>query len=445
MKSQFRLLQITFIIIVLAILSACQQNTPVEPVADTTSTSAERGCAATKVNDVEEIVIGVTLPLSAPGSVTGGQVMEAAYGMALEDIEAKGGILDKPVRIIIHDTKGIPEEGTKVAKQLITEECVVAIVGEYHSAVGLTIMEVAHQYHTPVIFAETYNDDITASGYPEIFRIAPASTFTAQMDAKWLAEVGDYNNDGEIFALIIAENSSYGEGQVEKAKKWFPEFGISADMLTVDVPTDDFSDVIKTIQGLETIPDAIFVKVTGETSYPLEQQIIEAKLAPNNRTILVANQISLDYQTYWELIPDGNYVVVPRIGPWPSSVNSLGAEFAKRYEAKFAKWPEPYAFEAYDTLLLMADAINRANSLEASSIIQALEETDIDLASGHYTFPYQANNPAGGFVPEFMWHQWPDVPLLFLQYTSPNQHSNEMAVIWPETYRTVSSPIIRPE
>ena len=49
-------------------------------------------------------------------------------------------------------------------------------------------------YQIPVIFAEICTDDITASGYVEISRIAPTSTFTAQMDAKWLAQVRDYNN-----------------------------------------------------------------------------------------------------------------------------------------------------------------------------------------------------------------------------------------------------------
>ena len=370
--------------------------------------------------------------------------MQAAFDIAIKDVNAGGGILGKPVRIVVQDTRGEPEQGTSAAQYLITQECVVAIVGEYHSAVGLTIMEVAHQYHVPVIFAETYSDDITASGYAEVFRIAPASTFTAQMDAKWLAEVGDYNNDGEIFAVIIAENTDYGTGQVTKAQTWFPEFGATLEVLMVDVPADDFSPVVDSIRSLEAIPDAIFTKVTGEMSFAVQQQIIAAGLGANDTTILVANQVALNHEEYWQHVPDGAFVVVPRVGPWAFAITDVGSEFVQKYQQTFDRWPEPYAFEAYDSVMLVADAINRANSLEPDAIIKALEETDIELASGHYNFPYGADNPAGGYAPEFMWHQWPDVPLLFLQYTADGQHSSEMQVIWPEAYRTVSTPIIRP-
>jgi len=433
------LLQIMLIVATLS-LFACQQETPPEPV----STPIPGRCAATNVDDVKKIPIGVMVPLSQPGSVAGGQAMEVAFNIALEDINASGGILGKPVHIIIGDTRGTPEVGTDVAEHLIADECVVALVGEFHSAVGLTIMEVAHKYHTPVIFAETYSDDITASGYPEVFRIAPASTFTAQMDAKWLAEVGDYNVDGNITAVIVAENTDYGTGQIEKVKKWFPEFGITPEVIMVDLPINDFSAVIADIQKLATIPDAVFVKVTGETSYILERQIIKASVAPNNQTILVANQVALDHETYWSEVPDGNFVVVPRIGPWASTATVIGFQFAEKYREINDRWPEPYAFESYDSLMLMANAINRAGTLEPDAIIKALEESDVELASGRYTFPYRSDNPAGGFVPEFMWHQWQDVPLLFLQYTAPNQNSSEMEVIWPSMYRTVNMPIVRP-
>jgi ABC-type branched-subunit amino acid transport system substrate-binding protein len=369
--------------------------------------------------------------------------MQAAFNIAVDDINDAGGILGKPLRVILNDTEGLPERGTAVMERLVTQDCVVAVVGEYHSAVGLTMKEVSNKYHMPTIFAETYSDDITAVGYPEVFRIAPASTFTAQMDAQWLTEVGDYNGDGTLFVVIVAENTGYGTGQVEKAEAWFPEFGIELETFFADLPTMDFAPIIARILALDSTPDAILIKVTGETSYNLQQQLYEGGV-DITQTIVVANQVALNHEEFWENVPDGAYAVVPRIGPWASSATEIGLEFAEKYRAVMNRFPEAYAFEAYDSLRIMADAINRAGSLDPDAIITALEETDIDLAAGHYYFPYGSSNPPSGDVAAFMWHQWPDVPLLYLQYTEANQHSDNVEVIWPETYRTSEGPIVRP-
>jgi len=441
-----RLLSTHTVVLLLLILSlvACQ-NGASNATVDSGSLPDDR-CTPTDINQVDEVMIGATVPLSPPGSAASGEVMQVAFNIAVSDINAAGGILGKPVRLIIKDTAGQPELGTTVAKELITTDCVVAIVGEYHSAVALTINEVAHDYHIPVIFAETYSDDITAKGYPETFRIAPTSTFTAQMDAKWLAEVGDYNGDGKLFAVVVAENTDYGAGQIEKAQTWFPEFGIELAVVNIDdidVPSEQFEVAIAEIKGLNRTPDAIFIKVTGERSYHLQQQMTDAGLGPNADTIMVANQVALDHEAYWQNVPDGAFAVVPRIGPWSSIATDAGLEFAGKYSQTFDRWPEAYAFEAYDSLMLMANAIERASSLDTDAIIAALEKTDVPLTAGHYTFPYGSQNPAGGYVSDFMWHQWPDVPLLFLQYTAANQHPDEMKVIWPEGYRTTDQAIIR--
>ena len=93
----------------------------------------------------------------------------------------------------------------------------------------------------------------------------------------------------------------------------------------------------------------------------------------------------------------------------------------------------------------MADAINRAGSLDPDAIIAALEETNFEGAAGTYSFPFgSANPPADAGEPVFMWHQWPEVPLLFLQYTESGQSSDDIAVIWPATYRTSDGPVVRP-
>lgn len=402
-------------------------------------------CAPADVADIETIQIGATAPLSAPGSVTGGIAMQIAFRFAEDDINAAGGVLGKPVNVILNDTEGLPERGTAVMERLITQDCVVAVVGEYHSAVGLTMKEVANKYHVPVIFAETYSDDITSVGYPEVFRIAPTSTFTAQMDGKWLTDVGDYNGDGEMFVIIVAENTGYGQGQVDKADKWFPEYGLTHETFFADLPTQDFSSVVTRINALDTVPDAILIKVTGETSYNLQQQLYEGGI-DISKTMVVANQVALDSAKYWQNVPDGNFAVVPRIGPWYSSASQTGLDFFERYaNATGGRVAEAYAFEAYDSLMLMADAINRAGSLDPDAIIAALEETSLDSVLGTISFPYgSGNTPEDAGQPAYMWHQWPEVPLLFLQYTEAGQSETEVEVIWPAAYRTSDGPVVRP-
>ena len=402
-------------------------------------------CAPTSADGLEEITIGASAPLSKPGSVTGGLVMQTAFNIAVDDINEAGGVLGMPVNIILYDTEGLPERGTAVAERLITQDCVVAIVGEYHSAVGLTMKEVSHKYNVPTIFAETYNNDITGVQYPEVFRIAPTSAFTAQMDAKWLQELGDYNGDGEQNIVIVAENTGYGTGQVDNALTWFPEFGLNEpEVFLTEQTTQDFSSVAQRLQALDTVPDVILIKVTGEQSYNLQQQLYEGGI-DTTETVVVANQVALNDEEFWENVPDGAFAVVPRVGPWTASASETGLEFAEKYRAVMGRFPEAYAFEAYDSLSLMADAINRAGSLEADAIIAALEESDHEGAAGRINFPYGINSPpqdAG--EPEWMWHQWPEVPLLFLQYSAANQSSDEIEVIWPEALRTTDGPIIRP-
>lgn len=99
----------------------------------------------------ETVKIGALAPLSAPGSVTGARAMKAAFEIALEGINAAGGVLGKPVELVLVDTEGLPERGTAAMERHITQEKVVGVVGEYHSAVGPTAKEVAHNYGIPVI------------------------------------------------------------------------------------------------------------------------------------------------------------------------------------------------------------------------------------------------------------------------------------------------------
>ena len=180
---------IPMLVILALILTACQPTTPQVEVTQEATVEATTAPPVIPAEG-ETIRIGGIGPLSAPGDVVGGIAMQYAMGLAVQDINAQGGVLGRQVELVFADTEGLPERGTAVAERLINNDRVVAIAGEYHSAVGLAVLEVAHTYGIPVVFAEPWSNAITALGDQELSRIAPASTMNSRASADWLKAAG---------------------------------------------------------------------------------------------------------------------------------------------------------------------------------------------------------------------------------------------------------------
>src|SRR5262252_5458549 len=89
------------------------------------------------VKAADPIKVGWVGPLSPPGGYAEGALMKQAAEIAAEEINAKGGVLGRPIQLIAQDTRGKPEEGTAAAERLISQDKVVAITGEFHSSVFL--------------------------------------------------------------------------------------------------------------------------------------------------------------------------------------------------------------------------------------------------------------------------------------------------------------------
>jgi branched-chain amino acid transport system substrate-binding protein len=379
------------------------------------------------------IKIGALAPLSAPGSVTGGTAMKAAFEIAVQEINDAGGVLGKPVQLVLVDTEGLPERGTAAMERLISQEKVVGVVGEYHSAVGLTAKEVAHKDHVPTVFAETWNDKITAVEYPEVFRIAPVSSEVAAVDAKFIQSLGVKN------AVIMTENTGYGIPAAKATTDHLAELGINATTFSADIGTQDFSGIIERIKAAN--PELILVLLTGETSYNFEQQAAEAGIGPQD-VPMICNQVADDSETFWTNVPDGNLCFYRRIGLPRALYTDETTAFVQKYTAKTGKTSaESYAMEAYDSLKLMAQAINEAGSTDPDAIIRALENISYNGALGNITFPYGTQNPIPAGTDAKWWHQFPKPAITMVQYQEKGQDSASAAVVYPEAYKT-ADPIL---
>jgi branched-chain amino acid transport system substrate-binding protein len=390
-----------------------------------------------------EAVIGVLAPFSLAAAWPKALAMQAGIGLAVEDVNAGGGIGGKPLRVDIEDTAGDPVLAARLAEALIVEQCAAALVGGFTLEEATAIKAVGERYGVPFLIVEATADELTADRPATVFRVAPSASMMTQMPAQWLKAVGDYNGDGLLAATIIAETTPSGDQALEQTSQVLAAAGIAFDTLRVDVPAQDYSPQIARIVAGEQTPDAIFVHVAGDTSLEVVRQLLDAGIGPQKGTLLVTGRSALDGTLFWQRVPDGVQTVVSRRGPWHTSLTPLGLELMDRYRQYSAQWPDPVAFAAYDAIHLLDHAAERAGSLAPQDLLPALEATDVTLASGYYHFPFNSSRPPNADEPAYLWHQWPDPPLLYLQYREPQQDPATLDVIWPPIYRTIEGTTIR--
>lgn len=407
-------------------------------------------CAPASLEEATEFVVGVLAPFSQNPAWPRSLAMQAGLGLAAEDISEAGGIggstgsAGKPLRLVVQDTAGDPQTAAHLAERLVTHDCASALIGGFTTEEAAAIKAVSLRYGVPFLILDAAADELTSDQPATVFRLAPAASMIAQMPAQWLATVGDYNGDGAQHVLLIAENSTAGDAAVEQADTVFPAAGIDYDVLRVDAPAGDYSPLIARVVAREQTADTILLSVMGEPALDLLRQLLDAGIGPQKGTLLVAGRAALDGSTFWERVPDGAFTVVSRRGPWHTSVESLGTAFVDRYAAYSAQWPDSAAFAAYDAIHLLADAASRARSISPPDLVEALETTDITLAAGYYYFPVNSRNPPGAGDPSYLWHQWRDPPLLYLQYREAQQDPATIDVIWPPIYHTVDTAALRP-
>ncbi len=381
------------------------------------------------------IKIGGIAPLSAPGTVVGGEAMRDAMLIAEKDINAAGGVLGCDVKVVIADSEGLPEKAKAIMEKLITQDGVVAVGGGYHSSVGVAAKDVADARKMPVVFAETWNDTITGDKQKYIFRIAPLSSWASATIWRHALTI-----DGVKKVAILTENTDYGIPAAKETTMGLESGGREVVTFSVDIGTQDYAGIIQRIKAEK--PDMIITLATGEAGYNFTQQAADAGIGPLD-LVFHTGQVSLESKAYWENVPDGNLAFVQRIGLPEQGFSDKGKKFAEVYKAQTGKGAvESYAMEAYDSIAILAQAINEAKSTDGDAIVSALERIRHEGTLGTIFFPYgTGKDPSADGKPDSWWHQWPDVALTVIQYQKEGEDSGSATIVYPDVYKT-GDPII---
>lgn len=396
--------------------------------------------AAVAAPALADIVLGGVGPLSQPGDVAGGIEMKWAMEQAVADLNAKGGVLGQKLRLIFYDTQNKPDVCAAIAKRLVQEDKVVAVVGEFHSGCALAQIPTYNKAGTPVVFSETYNDKVTAGdpadpnlppNPPTVFRIAPTSTYYSNFIADWIVSGLKAKK-----VVHIVDTTDYGVGAASAMKEALGKAGVRLAQVSVELAQPDYASILSRLKTEHPDADVVYNDVSETaTAYVVMQNGIDVGLW-NDRNVCVGNPAMRDAQSFWRAVPGGVGCVFQLVGLTIPQYNDLAKSLDQRARTALGHEARNYAFEAYDSVLLVTDAIRRAGTTDAKAIVRALEQTSMVGTQGRYAFPYNSQTPVPRDKAAWLWHQYPDPPLQLLEFTKKGQSSDEAATVWPPSRQT---------
>ena len=355
----------------------------------------------------EPIAIGVSIAQSPPGSVVQGTQVKDGLEIMKDHLNAHGGVLGRPIKLVYEDNQGVPEKGRAAAEKLITSDKVVAITGGHQSSVCLAEIEVAHRYQVPYINTNCWSDDIRKKGYPEVFNPSNYNSRVATAMAETIAAMGVKS------VVAFAENTDYGIGQAkalgDQLKAKAPNVKYKYE--TLDRAAKDFTPAVVALRA--DPPDMIATMMLPPAAYILMNQLYEQGVAPSAKTWFYDGAGIADYPDFWQNVKDaGKYMLNFGLYHPQMDIPPIGKEMAAEYTKRTKNEPNRLVFQAADSLLLIAEAIKQAKSTDPKAITKALQAIKFSGVRGPFTF---------GQEPGIGYHQWVDIPYVAFQLTEVNQ------------------------
>lgn len=307
-----------------------------------------------------EVKIGIMIPTTG-GTATDGKDMESAIKLAVDEINAAGGLLGKKVVTTTGDDACDPQQAVAAANKLISAG-VVAVVGGYCSGATLPTLKLYGEANVPFVIAASNSTALVGANPGIGFMIN--STGDAQADTA----VALFGSAGVKSIAIVHMGEAYSEDLASIAKqKWEAKGNKVVAYEVVNKGEQDFSSLVTTLKSKS--PDAIFW-----TAYYAEGALLikQLKQAGYRGTIAVG-----DGSNSPKLIEiagraaEGVYCFSnPTVDYLPAAKN-----FAKDFTAKYKVAPGPYSTLSYDGMNLLATAIKKAGSFDKNAIKKALKAT----------------------------------------------------------------------
>lgn len=305
----------------------------------------------------KDIVIGAILPLSG-ASATQGEDQRRGMELALDKINAAGGVLGQPLKIVTEDSGGRTATALDAAKKLVTVDDVPVVMGEFSSGITIPVAEYLLQQGRTHINIGSSSIQIRNLGKGS-FSVLGLDDVSAAFGAE------DVIKSGAKKVAIIAPNNAYGQGIADAFSAKFKALGGS--VVSSILYTEGQTTYRRELQQLEqSAPDVYVYSAYGKESATINREAFELGLNEKPWYGLYLTMCTAD--------SDPQYVE-GQIGMDLNYIGANGADYQKAYKAKFnGDFTSTFNGFAYDGVMMVAAAIEKAKSTEPARITEALAE-----------------------------------------------------------------------
>jgi branched-chain amino acid transport system substrate-binding protein len=375
---------LSVIAMLVLILSACSS-----PPSTASSAPENSGEAPTSAPTGDPIIVGGIADLSGNGSVLG-NACRMGWELAVEDINAAGGVMGRPLKLITYDCKSDPQESISVFQRLSTVDGASIVFGPPLSNVGLAVAPYADELGLP--FLGQFGDPRCMLGenldslHEYMFLMQPSSIQSGILMGAYMVETFDYKS----VAMLIAEDHSFCASQANAFMEYAKENNIE----------------IKTVQYCKQADTDMTVQLTAiknsgadfvYTALPTQPLVVATNQMYQMGIDLPKTGANDFSNPFNDLVSDpaaasGIYYALNLDMSDPSL-----SDVTSRYKAKFNEDPTPKSFLSYDTVLIAAAAMEKAQSADRVAIHDALADiSGVDtLITDNFTMDPKTHMPLG--------------------------------------------------
>ncbi|MFD0461152.1 ABC transporter substrate-binding protein [Microvirga aerilata] len=300
------------------------------------------------------------------------------WQLAVEEINAKGGVLGRKLEIVSRDDGATTGSATRVADELVTREGVSLLFGSFLSNVGVAMADYANQKKIVYIAAEPLTDAVTmAQGNRYTYRIRPNNFMQVGM------LVDQAKASGAKRWAIVAPNYEYGQSAAAVFKRLIQERVPGAQIVAEQYPALGKIEAGATASAIEQAkPDGIFNVLFGPD---LTQFVREGNTRGLFEDATVLSLLTGEPEWLLPLkdeVPEGWTVTGY---PWDEITEPKHKAFVDAYRAKYNDTPRLGSLLGYMVVTMIRDTIERAGSVESEALIKALEDAKFDTVAGPVT------------------------------------------------------------